>query len=299
MTKDVAWDQAVVDETLAAAARLAGFDYAGAELIRNGSNALYRLPSGVVARIGRPGTEAVARREVAVAEWFRGSGLAAVETLPGIRQPTVVGDRPVTWWALLPEHRPASPAELGDVLRTIHALPITSAPDLPRHDPFADLDSRISSTRVLREAELAWLSDHLHELQRSYGQRLDDDAPVVIHGDAWQGNIAVPKSGQPIVLDLEAVSIGHRAWDLIQLAVDYTDFARITEADYCSFVAAYGGYDVTADADYRLFGDIQELRWVCFALSKADQRRTLAEEARHRFACIRGEVPRPWAWNAI
>ncbi|GAB3397898.1 hypothetical protein GCM10027360_93960 [Amycolatopsis echigonensis] len=38
--------------------------------------------------------------------------------------------------------------------------------------------------------------------------------------------------GDPILLDLDHVSLGHPPWDLAPLAADYTDFARITDADY-------------------------------------------------------------------
>jgi len=121
----------------------------------------------------------------------------------------------------------------------------------------------------------------------------------VIHGDAWQGNVAVPDFGRPILLDLEMVSLGRREWDLVQIAVDYTDFARLTDEDYRSFVAAYGGYDVTSVSGYRTIADLQELRWGCFALGKSDRSAEAAREARHRIACLRGDLARPWSWTAM
>lgn len=47
------------------------------------------------------------------------------------------------------------------------------------------------------------------------------------------------------MLDLDKVSLCRREWDLVQVAVDYTDFERTSESEYRSFVIAYGGYDVT------------------------------------------------------
>ncbi|RSM50918.1 aminoglycoside phosphotransferase family protein [Amycolatopsis balhimycina DSM 5908] len=284
---------------LSASARIVGLDAAGADLIRDGSNAMYRLPGGVVARIGRPGSRDTARREVLVSQWLIESGLPVVQALPDLPQPAMVNDRPVTWWALLPPHRPATPAELGAVLRTFHALPVPKVPNLPAHDPFANLDPRIADASGLDDGDRAWLRGHLSQLRQRYQHLTVNGPDRVIHGDAWQGNIAVPDSGPPILLDLEMVSLGRREWDLIQLAVDYTDFARITTDDYRSFVAAYGGYDVTTVPSYRTLADIQELRWVCFALSKSDARPEAADQARHRIACIRGDLPRPWSWAAI
>ena len=121
----------------------------------------------------------------------------------------------------------------------------------------------------------------------------------VVHGDAWTGNVVVPRPGLPVLLDLEAVAVGQPEWDLVQTAVDHTDFNRIDRAEYISFVDAYGGYDVTSLADYRVLADIQELRWVCFALSKSEASPAAAQQVHHRIACLRGDVPRPWSWTAL
>ncbi len=94
------------------------------------------------------------------------------------------------------------------------------------------------------------------------------------------------------------MSLGRREWDLVPLAVDYTDFARLTREDYSSFVDAYGGYDVTTVSGYRTIADIQELRWACFVLSRSATSTDAAHEARHRIACLRGDLPRPWSWTA-
>lgn len=287
------------DDVLTAAARVAGLDTAEADLIRDGSNVLYQLPGGVVARIGRPGSQGSARREVQVSQWLTASGIPVVQALPNVPQPVVINGRPVTWWELLPAHRPAAPAELAAVLRAVHALPVPNGLELPEHDPLSGLDRQITEAPGLRREDRAWLAHHLAQLGRQYRQLTSDEPPHVIHGDAWQGNIAVPESGRPILLDLEMMSLGRREWDLVQLAVDYTDFARLTGEDYNSFVAAYGGYDVTAVSGYRTIADLQELRWVCFALSKSDTSTDAAHEARHRIACLRGDLPRPWSWTAM
>lgn len=91
----------------------------------------------------------------------------------------------------------------------------------------------------------------------------------------------------------------HPDWDLIPVAVDYMDFARLSSADYYDFVAAYGGHDVTSTSAFRVLADIQELRWVVFVLGKAADSVDAARETRHRVACLRGEVPRPWTWTAF
>lgn len=107
------------EEVLLAAARIADLNVQRAEMIRDGSNVLYRLPDGIVARIGQAGTGAIAEREVRVSRWLETCAAPVVRALAGVPQPVMVSDRPITWWRLLPAHRPATPGELGAVLRTL------------------------------------------------------------------------------------------------------------------------------------------------------------------------------------
>jgi phosphotransferase family enzyme len=288
-------DEITDREFLLAAARLAGLDSTGASIIRDGSNVIFRLPNNVVARIGQPGTSDTAIREVQVSRWIAKCGLPVVEALTGVPQDIIVNDHPITWWAELPEHRAATPAELAAVLRAFHSLPEPENVDLPRYDPFAGLDE-LTSASVMTDDERTWLSGRLDQLR---GEYRDVKFRGVIHGDAWQANVAVTKSGRAILLDLEKVSRGRRDWDLIHIAVDYTDFGRLSNSDYRSFVESYGDYDVTLVDDYRILADIQELRWLGFALKKAMTSSGAAHEARHRFACLRGQLPRPWSWRAL
>jgi len=284
---------------LAAAGRKAGIAVEPAELLRDGSHALFTVPGGIVARVGRAASRARAHRELEVSAWLAASSVPVVEAMSGVEQPTLVDDRPVTWWRELPPHRPATPAELGAVLRTVHQLPIPTTPHLPPLDPFADFAERIANAGALPADDRSWLADHLTDLRNRW-QHLPPGKPIcVVHGDAWQGNVAVPDRGEPVVLDLEHFAIGPPEWDLIALAVDRTDFERIDQAEYTAFVDAYGGYDVTTWPGYRTLADILELRWVCFALAKASTDRVAADQARHRIACLRGEIPRSWRWTAL
>lgn len=287
-----------MDDLLRAAAREAGVDATAAQLIRDGSNVMYRL-GDIVARIGSPGSVERAEREVQVARWLHTAGINVVANRDDLPQPIVVDQRPITWWALLPDHRPATTAELAVLLRDVHQLPTPTALKLPDHDPFDSVADRINDAKKITEDQHAWLTEHLAALGRRYRDWDTAESIGVIHGDAWQGNVAVPDHAAPILLDLEAVALGHRDWDLIQIAVDHTDFHRIDTADYHAFVDAYGGYDVTTTPCYRTLADIQELRWVSFALSKADTNPAAQREARHRLACIRGDIPRPWEWHAF
>lgn len=150
----------------------------------------------------------------------------------------------------------------------------------------------------LSKDDRGWLAEHLSALRVDYADLPAGLPRRVIHGDAWQGNVIVPDGGEPTLLDLDHVSVGPPEWDLVPLAVDHTDFARISTVDYGAFVDAYGS-DVTSWAGYRTLAAIRELRWTVFALSKADTGSAAAGEAEHRISCLRGQIPRPWTWAAF
>jgi Ser/Thr protein kinase RdoA (MazF antagonist) len=287
-------------QVLAAAGRKAGVPTAEATLIRDGTNVLYQLAGDVVARVGPPGSRLAADRQVRASHWLAEAGISVVRALDDLDQPTVVGDRPVTWWVRLPDHRPATPAELGAVLARLHAVDLPQPTGIPPVDPFEGLHETIVDGTVLPEKDRAWLCSLAKRLRREYMALVPELPQGVIHGDAWQGNVVVPRvSGVPVLLDLDHIGIGPREWDLVSLAVDYTDFARITYSDYQDFVRAYGGYDMTTWPGYRTLATTRELRWTAFVLGKGHTDQKAADEARHRVACLRGEIHPPWSWSAF
>lgn len=287
-------------DVLTAAGRKAGVSTAEATLIRDGTNVIYQIVGGVVARVGPPGSQLVAARQIQASRWLADAGIPVVRAVDDIDQPTVVGNRPVTWWVQLPDHRHATPAELGAVLRRLHALEVPESPSFPVVDPFEGLRESIDGGTVLPEDDRTLLRDLAGQLHSEYLVLVPELPRRVIHGDAWQGNVVVPKAGGvPVLLDLDHVGIGPREWDLVSLAVDYTDFARITDLDYQAFVDAYGGYDMTVWPGYRTLATIRELRWTAFVLGKATTSPEAAEQVRHRVACLRGEIERPWSWSAF
>ncbi|WP_036536987.1 phosphotransferase [Nocardia cyriacigeorgica] len=286
-------------EILERAADVAGLDASTATPLRTGAHTIFELEDGIIARIGSPGRADTARRELRISHWLNDSGVPTVEAEETLPQPIIVEDRPVTWWRLIPNHRAATPAELGSALARLHVLDPPTTFELPEYQPLAGVAERITTATTISQDDKQWLTRHYTAIHRRYEQLPPTNRRSVIHGDAWQGNLVVPPSGTPIFLDLDKVSIGRPEWDLVQLAVDHTDFTRLGADDYHSFVTAFGGYDMTTTPEFRVYADIQELRWTAFAISLSHQNPAAAAEAAHRIACLRGRFPKPWIWNAL
>jgi aminoglycoside phosphotransferase (APT) family kinase protein len=279
------------------ASRIAGVDGRTAELIRAGENVLYRLPGQVVARVGRPGQSAAARKEVAVSGWLAAQGVPVVEVLHDVPQPVEVDGRAVTFWRELPPHRRGTTAELAGLLKQLHGLPVPDF-DLPPLAPFVRLRERLVEAQRLPDSDREWLQNRLAELETAYAVPPAGLRWCAIHGDAWSGNVAVTEHG-PVLLDLERFAYGPPEWDLTGIAVSYTTFGNMSAAEWSLFCDDYG-YDVTTWAGFDLFRDIRELRKVTFAVQLAGQREDVAEQARYRIACLRGEHgPRPWGWTGV
>lgn len=155
-------------EVLLAACRTIGADASAGELIRAGSNTLYRLPGGIVARIGRPGRQDLAYKESTVARWLAAVGVPAVRLVSDVEQPVCAPDRAVTFWHELAPHRRATMGEIATVLRQLHTLPrpefdlSTLAPLWPRGD--------LSRAEFLDAADRSWLLGHLDLLHQRYAE---------------------------------------------------------------------------------------------------------------------------------
>lgn len=280
------------------ACALVGLSSAGAMLLREGENQVYRLPGRVVVRINKPGQESVAIREVFLGRWLNDNGLRAVDPLT-VTQPVVVADYPVTFWHELPPQRPGTPRQVAKVLKQLHALPVPDKLEDHRVAPFVRLNERITAAQWLSDDDRNWLHDQLLNLQARWDDRPLGLPDAVIHGDAWAGNI-VDVEGQGVTLmDLERCTVGPPEWDLTSTACRLTSYSTLTATEYAEYCDAYGA-DVTRWAGFELFRDIRELRVTCFAAYVARSRSEIRGNAYDRVQSLRGRNgPRPWNWQPI
>lgn len=281
---------------LEAACLAAGLDATGAEPIRLAENAIWRLPSGVVARIAQPGQSAAATREVLVARWLAAQGMPAVRALD-LRQPVVANEHPVTFWQELPPHEIGSVVDVVALLKQLHTLP---KPDLPlgELDPFVRLVERIDAASTLSDDDRQWLHGRLKDLKAQWPSKPKGLPECVVHGDAWVGNVARTEAG-PLLMDFERASFGPPEWDLVSTAVKVTTTGAVSVEEYAAFCEIYG-VDVTQWEGYELLAGARELRMATYAAQHAATRPEWRREAQYRIDCLRGRTGAPpWRWKGI
>ncbi|GIG67767.1 aminoglycoside phosphotransferase family protein [Phytomonospora endophytica] len=277
---------------LEAAAQVGGYEMV-MELIRMGEHAMFRLPGGVVARVARgPGWAETAAREIRVARLLERHGVPCGRpAAPG--EPVTIDGHPVTFWEELDTSRRATFAEIGEVLRDLHAVPVADL-DLPVLDAFHRVGDRIAGAPI-SEGDRADLQGVLEELEGAWAALTAVSPMRLIHGDPHSGNVA-HSAGHAVLIDLETVCLGPAEWDLALPGTYFASLGWLGKADYEGFVRAYGGRDVTVSPHFQVLRRIRELRMTSWLIQHAGESEELAAQARHRVACLVDDrVPRVWS----
>ncbi|MEU5973886.1 aminoglycoside phosphotransferase family protein [Streptomyces sp. NPDC047315] len=280
----------VAGAVLERACRTAGLGAANAQLLRLGSNAVYRLTdSAAIVRIARdPEASEESRRAVQVARWLEAEGFPATRVVAGVEQPLVVDGRAVTFWMSAQDRDEyAGPAELADLLRQLHWLEEPASLGLPYYDPF---DGVWESLRDLRgdvaDDDLAFLEERTGRIQKEY-DRLDWVLDFgLIHGDANVGNALRSRDGKALLIDLDDVSLGQREWDLVLTALFYERLGWHTRAEYESFVYRYG-FDLLNWPGYPVLADLRELKMTLWLGHQVASDEKAAVEFARRVRAIR------------
>jgi len=285
------------ETALREACRTAGLDPYGAELLRLGSNAVYRLAgSPVIVRIARdPGSMESMTRAVRVARWLEGEGFPATRVVAGVEQPALVGGRVVTFWENAQDREEfATLDELADLLRWLHWLEEPEELRLPYWEPFGTVWERLSRLEGVADEDRAFLRERTETLQKDY-DRLDFVLPFgMIHGDANVGNALRDSAGRPLLIDLDGFCLAQREWDLILTALYYDRFGWHTRSEYEGFVHRYG-FDIMNWPGYPVLADIRELMMTVWLGQQASASERSATEFARRVEDIRsGGSRRDW-----
>lgn len=290
-----AFDYDSTCETLRVACARVNLNAEGAELIRLGENAVYRLAQPVIVRIARTvAYEQDARKEVAVSRWLADEGFPATRALP-VEQPVIVDGRVATFWESLSESEEyGAPRDVAELLIRLHALEAPSSLRLGRLDPFARAERRITSNGWFADEDGAFLRRRLTELRTTYAE-LEFDLPQgVIHGDASVGNVILDRDGRPALIDLDGFTTGPREWDLVLTGIYYERFGWHTAEEYGEFCDIYG-FDVMTWPGYPILRDVREFLMVTWLSQKAPDDERAAAEVRKRIHALRtGASRRDW-----
>ncbi|MGW7008171.1 aminoglycoside phosphotransferase family protein [Streptomyces sp. NPDC054933] len=274
---------------LSEACRTAGLDPAGAELLRLGSNAVYRLSAApVIVRIARDaGSLPEMERAVHVARWLAEEVFPATRVLPGVRQPLAINGRVVTYWESAQDREEyATVTELADLLRRLHWLEEPQSLGLPYYDPFAKVWGSLGELDGIADDDRSFLEERAGKLNKEY-DRLDFVLPFgMIHGDANIGNVLRHRNGQAILSDLDGFTLAPREWDLILTAMFYDRYAWHERSQYEGFVHHYG-FDVMNWPGYSVLADVRELMMTLWMGHQAATSEKAAEEFARRVADIR------------
>lgn len=289
MTPDAA------NRVLLVACRQAGLDPAGVELIRIGSNAVYRLHQRIIVRIAPTArSNEGARKQVAVARWLAAVGYSAARAWD-VEQPITVDGHVVTFWESVSEREDyASILQVAELIRRLHDLDAPALPALPEMRPFDKAQNALNLACGLTYPDVDYLSTRLADLRSQYAALEFALTPGPIHGDANVGNVILDRHGAPVLIDLDNFCTGPREWDLVQTALFYERFGWHTEDEYRAFVKMYG-FDIMSWSGYPVLADIREIMMTLWLGRKAGTSERAANETRRRIEAIRtGASRRDW-----
>ncbi|MBQ0848000.1 aminoglycoside phosphotransferase family protein [Streptomyces sp. BH-SS-21] len=292
-----AFTSARAERVMTAACRTAGLDDRGAELIRLGENALYRLASvPVIVRIARSVEYLpAARKEVDVSRWLATEGFPAARIVEDLDQPLMTDGHPVTFWHLIVEGgRGATYGELGAVLRDLHSLTLPTGLDLPRYSAFGLSDLRLERAAGIPDADLAFLRRRGRELKDRLVELRFESPLGPVHGDAHTDNLMVDRNGVVHLIDFENFCVDHPEWDLEVAAHEYDRLGWVTDQQYADFVGTYGR-DLREWPGFKTLCAVQEFKMTTWLMQNIAEGEDVAEEVGRRIKSLRdGAAPRRW-----
>ncbi|WP_239513777.1 phosphotransferase enzyme family protein [Streptosporangium sp. 'caverna'] len=236
-----------------------GIDHRDAELLRVRSNAVFKLRSEIVVRIATaPNALTRLPLVLAVARWLAEQGFPAVRPADEISdQPVVHEGRVVTFWHYVPASGRPTTTELGEILRSLHRLPVPPVALKRFADPLSEVRRAVDRSQELTPCQQGWLRDRIAELTDRWSGLGVDGSPVLLHGDAWIDNLLRCTDGHVVLCDWDGVAVGPREWDLVHTYHGQRRFG-LTAADVDAFADAYGS-DLRSWPGYSTLMEVRDL----------------------------------------
>ncbi|MGH3940348.1 MAG: phosphotransferase [Pseudonocardiaceae bacterium] len=279
---------------LAAVCAQLGLNPAGAQLLRDVNNAVFRLAEHpvVVRLVTLPSYVRRAELAVLAAALFADHGVPAIRLLAGVPQPVRVGEYVATvWQAVTPTGPRPGGADLARLLRAVHAL----APPrrgLPDWAPLTDFDNRVRHTTSMALRDCDFLLQRSAELAAAVAELRFPLPAAVLHGDAHLGNV-IPGPDGPVLCDFDSCSVGPPEWDLTPVAVADVRFRR-PPAHQRDFTQAYG-FDVRDWAGFEVLHGIRDLKLIAGVFPRPGSPPAVQAEFDRRMASLRaGRQSEQW-----
>jgi hypothetical protein len=100
-----------------------------------------------------------------MARWLAEHNMPAVRLVEEIPQPLYIEGLAVTTWHLVPDGgTPATPEDLGRLLRRLHAI-TEAPPGLPQWNQIASVRARLAAATTLNDDEQAFLEEQINETE--------------------------------------------------------------------------------------------------------------------------------------
>lgn len=284
------FDETHTRPVLADICRLIGRPHGDAVLLRHHTNAVYAV-GDLVIKIAPPAYDAARIQRVAeLVRWLTDRGFPTVPLWEGVTQPVQVGGHVATIWRRLAHPDPIVTADLGTLLRELHALPIPPIA-LPGHDPIAGIRHSLATSAILTDADRALLNDELSGLVGCCNGGALPMGERLIQSDPQVRNALRRPDGVVVLADWDGARIGPPEWDLATVAVHCRRFG--TAADFDTFTRSYG-YDLSAWTGFADLCRLRELQMIATNARKSVPGSTAAQEVHHRIAGLRRQDKRRW-----
>ncbi|QJY45551.1 phosphotransferase family protein [Pseudonocardia broussonetiae] len=272
-----------------------GLPHGNAELIRIGSNAVFRVDAASIARVAPSlAHRENAQKQIDVARWLRDIDYPATRALD-VEQPVEAEGRIVTFWESISlETRYAPIRDVARLTRRLHDLQLPPKLALPALQPFGALEEPFPDLPAIPRADAQFLRERLEWARSQFPVLPFVLPPGVVHGDANVGNVLVDDEGRAILIDLDSFSTGPREWDLVQTALFYDRLGWHTRDEYMEFVDVYG-FDLMSWPGYGELADMREIAMTTWLCRKAGDSAKTAAEAMKRVSAIRtGSSRQDW-----
>jgi len=282
-------------DALDAACAAVGFRSAGAEVLYDRANTVYKLAGQpVVARLRYArGSRVLMQRltaSVHVTAWLHEQGFPTVTPLD-VQQPVEADGYIATFWRFVEASKPPweDVESLGRLLRRLHGIGMPPVP-LPATSPLGTMMEDTTRCSWLDGRRKPWLLGRLEELQRRYDATTWTLGCGLIHGDAYAENL-IQLAGGPVLGDWDSVSYGPREQDIVPTSIRHR-FGR-PAAEWGQFCAAYG-VDPGDLPGLALLREMREARTLVPYVRSAGNPAAQAEVRRRIDDLMSGTQKEPW-----